>query len=193
MGLAGVAGRDGQVTRAAMLRRARATFLAGERLDVLALAEELGVARATVYRWYGGREALLGEVMWSLVDDTLTALEQAARPRSPAALVDVWIVMLQQVSGHPGLQKALEREPTLHLSLITSRHGVVQSRLVERFTTMIAAGAPGAVTPALPLRELAYAIVRVGEAFCYADVVSGYPVDVDAARPVFLRLLEGER
>ena len=50
---------------------ARRRFLAGERLDMTALATELGVNRVTLYRWVGSREKLLVEVIWDLGTRTL--------------------------------------------------------------------------------------------------------------------------
>src|SRR5919199_991299 len=47
-------------------RRARRRFLAPERLDMSALADELGVNRVTLYRWFGSRDRFLVEVIWSL-------------------------------------------------------------------------------------------------------------------------------
>src|SRR3954451_16384597 len=53
----------------------RRALLRGERVDMRALARELQIARATLYRWCGDRDALLGDVLWSLSSN---ALEQAA-------------------------------------------------------------------------------------------------------------------
>src|SRR5437588_1060440 len=70
------AGRDAhaeltrsQATPAAAFRAARRMYLKGRRLDMQALAAELGVSRATLYRWTGHREQLLSDVLWSLSDD----------------------------------------------------------------------------------------------------------------------------
>src|SRR5205807_2768592 len=46
------------------LRLARDAWLHSRRLDMGALAAELGTSRATLYRWVGTRERLLGEVAW---------------------------------------------------------------------------------------------------------------------------------
>src|SRR5919108_6342721 len=56
-------------TPAAAFIAARRMFLKGQRVDMLALATELGVSRATVYRWTGHRERLLADVVWSLSDE----------------------------------------------------------------------------------------------------------------------------
>jgi len=193
MGVAGLAGATGEVTRQDVLARARANFLAGRRLDVVALASDFGVARATIYRWFGARDALLGEVLWSLIDDTLERIEETTPPSSPDAIAQILVTMLHQVTSNEGMRAALTREPALHLSVLTSRQGVVQGRLVERLQRVVSAGAPDAVSPDFPLDQLAYLLVRVAEAYCYADVVSGRPVDVELARPAFLRLLGGPR
>src|SRR3954447_9738114 len=57
------------------LRLARRRFLAPERVDMSALAEELGVNRVTLYRWVGSRDQLLVEVVWSLAREALDAVE----------------------------------------------------------------------------------------------------------------------
>src|SRR5947199_2731917 len=55
-----------RATPAGAFRAARRMFLRGERLDMRALATELRVSRATLYRWCGHREQLLSDVLWSL-------------------------------------------------------------------------------------------------------------------------------
>src|SRR5690242_2266002 len=57
--------RDPRPTPVDALALARRRWLAGERLDMGALAKELGVSRATLYSWVGSRERLIGEVIWS--------------------------------------------------------------------------------------------------------------------------------
>jgi hypothetical protein len=52
-------------------RLARRKFLAAERVDMSALAYELGVNRATLYRWVGSRDQLLVEIIWSPGERTL--------------------------------------------------------------------------------------------------------------------------
>ena len=45
--------------------RARRWFLAGQRIDMQLLADEIGVNRATLYRWVGNRDQFLAELLWS--------------------------------------------------------------------------------------------------------------------------------
>ena len=67
-------GRPAAATREAALALARARFLAGERIDVQAIARELGLARATMHRWFRTREPLLGELLAELGEERLAVL-----------------------------------------------------------------------------------------------------------------------
>src|SRR4051812_19944057 len=60
-------------------------FMAGRRIDISALAEEVGVSRVTLHRWVGTRDDLLTEVMWHLTSRTIDRLQVAvdAEERSP--------------------------------------------------------------------------------------------------------------
>jgi AcrR family transcriptional regulator len=53
------------------IKLARKRFLQAERIDMSALADELGVNRVTLYRWVGSRDQLLVEIIWSLGSKTL--------------------------------------------------------------------------------------------------------------------------
>src|SRR5277367_2304645 len=66
-------GRPAASTRKAALALATERFLACERVDVQAIARELGLARATMHRWFQTRELLLGEVLAALAEERLSA------------------------------------------------------------------------------------------------------------------------
>src|SRR3954463_15388544 len=46
---------------------------AGERFDIGKMANDLGVGRATVFRWFGSRELLYGEILSRMFDFALGA------------------------------------------------------------------------------------------------------------------------
>src|SRR5271170_7174829 len=68
---------------------ARRWFLAGRRVDMSALADELGVNRVTLYRWVGSREQLLVEVVWSVSERTLEIAEEQVSDRGPERVVQI--------------------------------------------------------------------------------------------------------
>src|SRR3954469_20356201 len=92
------------------LEAARRTVLRGERVEMRALAEELGVSRVTLHRWVGNRDLLLGEVMWSLAEPALAAARAATRATGAAGIAEVAGRYLQGAHDAPWLRAFLERE-----------------------------------------------------------------------------------
>src|SRR6266540_81967 len=72
-----------------LLALARRHFLRGERLEVQTLAEELGVSRATAYRWAGNADLLAGRVVAGMVEDTHRRCVREARGKGWNRIVDV--------------------------------------------------------------------------------------------------------
>ncbi len=56
---------DERATPMTAFRMARRWWLEGRRLNLSLLAEELGVGRATLMRWVGNKDLLMGEILWS--------------------------------------------------------------------------------------------------------------------------------
>lgn len=83
-------------TPAAAFLAARRMYLKGQRIDMLALAAELGVSRATLYRWTGPRERLLADILWSLSDEVF---EQAKTDHPQHAGVERLLAIYQQHVG----------------------------------------------------------------------------------------------
>ena len=56
-------GRIAAASRDQVLALAMSRYLHGRRVDVQAIASELGIGRTTIYRWFGSRDELIGEVL----------------------------------------------------------------------------------------------------------------------------------
>ncbi len=89
---------------------ARRRWQAAERIDMSALAEELGVNRVTLYRWVGSREQLLVEVIWSLAVRTLEKVDAKARKTGGERVVQVVMRFLDAVIANPGMRYWLREE-----------------------------------------------------------------------------------
>jgi AcrR family transcriptional regulator len=161
---------------------ARAKWLAGERIDVGKIAGELGVGRATVFRWVGTRENLYGEVCSALFQKELDRAVAAARGSGLAQLVDVMERLLRSLGSAAPLRRFVAEDPEFALRVLTSRHSPVQRRCTLAIGGLIDQLAEaGEMTPALPSDELAYIIVRITESFLYRDVLTGAEADIEAA------------
>jgi AcrR family transcriptional regulator len=175
---------------------ARRTFQAGQRLDMRALAAELGVNRATLYRWVGSRELLLCEVIWSLTRRTLErgldrARETADESSGGGSRLAVLLTgFVRDTLVHPGMRRFLEEEGEFALRLLTLASGGFQQRLIALVHDLIAedTGA-GRLSSPVPVGDLAYTVVRVVESYVYLKVITGEEPDSDRAGRVLHALL----
>jgi hypothetical protein len=177
-------------------RQARRTFLAGERVDMQALARALAVDRATLYRWVGSRDQLLSEILWSLMDPTITRLREdychsglpAVPGQSPAAAVITGTV--RAVITNPGMQHFLDREGDLALRLLTTKASDFENRLIGRIGGLVREeAAAGRLHPSVPLDDLPYVLVRIMESYVYLGLITGEHPDPDRAARVINALL----
>jgi len=169
---------------------ARRFWLAGERVDVGALAARLKIGRATAFRWVGSRDLLLGEILWALCDDLMTTAAAAQRGRGARRVAATCEAAIRAIVGFAPLRRFVRADPEYALRLLTSKLGPVQARAIERMRTMLQHEADaGALALPLAVDTLAYLVVRICESFVYADVISDQQVDVaDAALAVELLL-----
>jgi AcrR family transcriptional regulator len=159
---------------------ARRRFVAGERVDMTALAAQLGVNRVTLYRWVGSRDQLLVEIVWSLAQRTLADLERAHRGRGRT--VGILTGFLDATLTHPGMQRWLAEEDESAMRLLTRHETDFQPRLIAAVEALL--------DPADPDRhEVAYALVRVIESYTYLDLITGERPEAERARPIFARLV----
>ncbi|CCH79546.1 putative TetR family transcriptional regulator [Nostocoides japonicum T1-X7] len=171
---------------------ARRAFMEGRRLEMQELAAELGVSRATVFRWVGSRDELLVEVIWSLTEPTLRRAVSAAEGlRGSARLVSVMGAFAEATIDSPSFMGFVQREPERALRLLTTRASWYQSRLAGAVEQLLREETEaGAMTPPLPMHDLAYLMLRIVEAFVYADLIAGEtpdPTKVRQAMGVLLR------
>jgi AcrR family transcriptional regulator len=130
------------------------------------LADELGVSRVTLFRRVGSREELLSRALRLLTERTLeAAVARWEAERPPGELhtpgTGRYInVIVSQATG-------LRRVQTVMVAFIEE----LLHRDIEEFglVTLIDPGA------------LAYALVRLGESFLYADVLAARKPDVETA------------
>jgi AcrR family transcriptional regulator len=167
-----------KVTPLDAFRLARNRWLAGERLDIGKLASELGVGRATVFRWVGSRENLYGEICSALFTKLLEKAEREASGEGVEKMIEIMERLLRSLSTAAPLRYFVEQDPEFAMRVLTSRASTVQYRCVQQIRELIF----GLVAePALPSEELAYIIVRITESFLYRDVLTGDSADIEAA------------
>jgi AcrR family transcriptional regulator len=160
-------------------RMARKWFLDGRRVDMQQLAAELGVSRATLYRWCGSRELLIGEVIWSLNERSLNETRAKTRGSGRALITRTLQRALAQIRGFEALQRFVAEDAEYALRIITSKQSVVQARLIDWTADFLKTEIE--VRADVDLTDLAYVIVRVCESFVWSDMITGAPPATDKA------------
>ncbi len=153
----------------------RRRLLACERIEACAIADELGVNRTTLYRWFGGRDRFLAELLWSLVLDTLAWARSEASGEGPELLISTLRLFGEAVAGNAGYRHLLRTEPEAAARALFTAPGNVRERLLL---------APDKLLGDVPAAEggrLAAAIIRVGQAFLYGDHLGGAEPNPDEA------------
>jgi AcrR family transcriptional regulator len=181
----------GRPTPADAYDAATRTYLSGRRLDMRELATEIDVSRNTLYRWTGGREQLLQDVIWSLSEAAIDEIwASTSRRRGTSRLVEALRRYLVTIVESRALQELLRNETYVALRLLTS-HGPFQDRLVAKVKHLVdEEAARGTFTPRADTGLLAYAAVRTLEGFVYNDTVVRSEPEVDRAVKVIRLLLE---
>jgi AcrR family transcriptional regulator len=183
-------GRPAAASRDDALALAMKRFLACQRVDVQSVAKELGLARATMHRWFGTREGLLGEMLATLAERRLATIRRHTPGRGARALLDAFDSFNRELASTPGLSVWLSQEQERALRVLTSSGAILQPRVVAAVERMIRDEVDaGAFSPTVAPETLAYAIVRLAESFLYNDAAFGLRGDVDRLREVQAALL----
>lgn len=166
-------------------------FLDGRRIEMQELATALGVNRTTLFRWVGGRDDLLAEVVWSVAVPTLAAAQDAARRRRGGArIADVMGRFASSAIDSPFFTTFLQREPERAMRILTTRATSFQGRMVSAVEAMIGAEVEaGRLNPPLTVHDLAYLVVRIAETFIYSNIVAGETPDPAKVRQAIAALL----
>ena len=183
-------GRPPAASRDDVLGAATRRYLRGERVDVQSIAAELGVGRTTIYRWFGTREELIGELLPLVTKPLLDQARADARGHGAAKLVDTFDRFNRSLVAAPALRQFVERERDAAVRIITSGAGNVQRSNVEMITEVIEAEVrAGTYDPPVEPATLGYAVVRLAEAFIFNESATGMGDSVDRLREVEAALL----
>jgi hypothetical protein len=180
-----------------LVRAAAAWVDAGRRLDLQVLGAEQGISRAPLHRKVGNRDNLLGLALAHMARVSLHRAEQewaAGRRRHDLRSASVIMAFNELVADNPGLRRFLDDEPMTAVRVLTDSRGHVQPAVVAAFEELFATDEQAGVLQAVvPHAQLAYAIVRLGESFLYADVIADRKPDVEAANTLECALIEAGR
>lgn len=164
-------------------------YLAGQRVDVTVVAARLGLGRATIYRWFGSREALLGEVVARQLELLVVRKRAQVRRRGPAGILEVLDRVNQTLIRSQAVRRLLEQERDGAMRMLTSSAGVVEPRAVGCIRALIEQEMARGYEPPTDPETLAYALVHLRHAFLWNDATGGVRGDYERLREVQAALL----
>src|SRR5947209_9046233 len=126
------------VTPLDALRVARSRWIEDGRIEMGDLAAELGVSRATLYRWVGTKERLLGEVLWTFAESGLREAQEGARGSGPDYVAEMVERYLRGAAESVPVIRFVEQDPELALKVLTSKHSPVQRRSIAATRAVLA-------------------------------------------------------
>ena len=168
------------------LALAREQFLAGERVEMGALAGQLGINRTTLYRWVGEREQLMGTLFSALIDEWLQAVRDEADYEGVEGFLDMLRRVLELGSEFEPLTEFTRREPALALRILSDRSGAVAANADATIARLLAEVAPGVDPPESVIR----AISVVSRTLVWANIATDQEPDVEGVIEVSRTVLE---
>ncbi len=173
-----------------MHRLAREWFLGAKRIELQKLAVELGISRATAYRWAGSAEHLVGEVLASIVDDTFQRIVDETRLSGSDRVLEVLERGMRYTHEFQPLRQFLARNPQLGLKIVASSHSLVRKHTIANLERLLEGEvAAGNMTLTVEPAVLAYALTRMMESFLYADLITGSTSDLEGASGILELML----
>lgn len=163
------------------LQLATRKFLHGERLDIGQLAGELGVARATVFRWVGSREQLYAEVLSQAYARQRAWILETTRGTGVRRFVDIVRKELNTLATDKALRAFLAQDPEYAIRVLTSDSSPVLARTIALEKVLLREIIREAnLKPLLDIDTLAFVIVRIGESVLYG-AISGRTPQIEKA------------
>lgn len=143
-----------------------------------------------MHRWFQTRELLLGEVLGALGEERLLAIRAEVGGSGAVALLKTLDRFNREVAATRGMRALFAQEQERALRILTSSAGSVEPRLVGCIERLIDTEVEnGDFDAPTPPDVLAYAIVRLGEAFLYNDAIAGIRGDTTRLRQIEAALL----
>ncbi len=172
-----------------VVEAATSCYLRGEPLDMSALASELGIGRATLYRWVGNREELLARVIAETSERTFRAAVKDASGEGVAFVTDALGRFMRAVASAAPLTALTQREPLLFIRLAMSP-GPIEDRAASFVGELLDQEvAAGRLELPLPVPVLAPAIVRICDAHLYANLLGRSAPEISTALDLVALLL----
>ncbi len=161
-------------------------FLAGDRVDMQVLAEKLGVARGTLYRWIKSREQLLDELLATLSCEMYRAVRARTLGHGLDRVEAAAREATEEFAQFEPARTFVAREPQLAVKLMMTESGGVQRELAAGTRELLLA--EGA-QPGDELDDVVHVVAHIAASLVWVSFAVGEEPQVErtqkALRPLF--------
>lgn len=158
-----------------VVRAATVAYLECRPLDMSALAAEVGLSRATLYRRIGNHDELVGMVLAEQTERTFRFCVDSVSAEGLDRVRAVCERFMYAVVGAEPLRAFIARDPLLFIRIVLAP-GRVEQRATTLFAELLA---DSGVDFSIPTAVLAQAIVRIGDSFMYTHLLGGREPETD--------------
>ncbi|WP_290577109.1 QsdR family transcriptional regulator [Ketobacter sp.] len=159
---------------------AKKHWLLTQKLNVGELAEELGVSRATLFRWIGNKDLLMGEIMWSLYKPTVLNARKVCSGEGVEYVVNVFREVNTQILNSQPMRTWLHSDGQYAVSILSSKSSHFHSRMVELNSELLKQEtAKGLIHPAMTIDSLSYFMCRIGNSCIFSEMILGQEPDLN--------------
>jgi AcrR family transcriptional regulator len=175
-----------------VLRTAARVFLTTGSLEMRALARELGIGRATLYRWNRSRDDLLSDVLLALAQTNLRRVERdVATPPGALRVCHVHDQHIRRISGNASFRAFIRSEPEVASRLLLDVNGKVHLGVTSALADFLRRQEELSEWRApLGVETFARVVSRMSETYIYADLIGRGEPETDTPDLV-LRLILG--
>ncbi len=166
---------------------AKASFLAGERVDMGTLASRLAISRATLYRWFASRDQLLESMLVQIAHEFSAAARVGLEADGDERVLEFARRMMDATVRFQPLRIFVDSEPQLALRLLIGQHGAIHTAVAEALLAVIAETRSPDETAALA--DSVDVAIWVATALQWATLAAGEEPQTERAVEVMRALL----
>ncbi len=173
-------GKRNRVTPEKAFRTARTYWLKGKRISIAELANDMGLSRITLYRWFGNRDQLIEDILWSMAGPNFKQCIRETPGTGVDHIVNVHRNFLIGIARFEPMRRYIEENPFAILrshttSDIKTSHGrhirAVEAHLLEQERL-------GHITLPISAFKLAETIVYTNASLLYSAIIGHHSLSV---------------
>ena len=174
-----------------VFRLARRQWLKGERLNLAELAKQVGIGRATLFRWIGSKDLLVQEILWSLYEPIFDEATAGAGGSGPDHVVKTHRRVMKDVLLAEPMQRFIQEDPEYAIRLLTSSTSVLHQRIVAKTRQHLEVEVKkGTLSLPIPAQRFAEILTRINKSLMYSDIAEDYSQAIDEACTLMSLLLD---